>query len=69
MEEFYFINLRPGQDLNLRSPKEETVFETVALPLDYLGILLLDVYRISRALPDFYDVGWELPNFSDAGFN
>jgi hypothetical protein len=33
-------NVRPGQDLNLRSPKEETVFETVALPLDYLGILL-----------------------------
>jgi hypothetical protein len=36
--EYDFI-LRPGQDSNLRSPKEETVFETVALPLDYLGIL------------------------------
>jgi hypothetical protein len=30
---------RPGQDSNLRSPEGETVFETVALPLDYLGIL------------------------------
>lgn len=37
---FYDKKLRPGQDSNLRSPKEETVFETVALPLDYLGILL-----------------------------